>query len=53
MEQSVEALGVDLGALEQGPGVGVGIGGVDRPDQVARQALLGLVAVEGLEGRAR
>jgi hypothetical protein len=51
LEEAVEALSVDLCALEKGPGVGVGIGGVDGADEVSRQAFLGLVPVEGLEGR--
>jgi hypothetical protein len=50
-EQRVETGGVDLGALEAGPGVGVGIGRIDRADEVVGQATLDLITPEGLERR--
>ena len=50
LEQFGEALHVDLATLHLRPGVVVGVDGVDPADEVARQAELCLVAVEGLEG---
>ena len=46
----VEALVVELGALEPGPRVDVRVGGVDAADEVERDLVLGLVAPERLEG---
>ena len=47
----LEAGGVDLVALEEGPGVVVGVGGVHPADEVPGQAVLLLQPVEGLERR--
>ena len=47
----IEGAAIDLATLEERPCVGIGIGGVDSSDEVPGQAALGLIAVEGLEGR--
>jgi hypothetical protein len=52
LEQLDEARQVDLAALQAGPGVGVGVGGVEPADQPRREPGVGLVASERLE-RAR
>ncbi len=52
LEHPDEPGSVELTPLEAGPGVGVGVGGVDRADRVGREPDLGLVGVERLE-RAR
>src|SRR5208282_6722210 len=44
---------IDFATLEQRPGVGIGISGVNSSDEARGQATLGLKAVEGLEGRGR
>ncbi|MEY4633973.1 MAG: hypothetical protein RLZ18_1345 [Actinomycetota bacterium] len=48
-ELGIEVGGRDVVALEQGPGVLIGIGGVHRADDVEGQTLLGLVSIEGFE----
>jgi hypothetical protein len=50
-EFDVEPRRVDFSPLEQRPGVVVRVGGVDGADQILGQTTLGLIAVEGLEGR--
>ena len=49
-ERHVELGVVELGALQPGPRVDVGIGGVHRSDEVERDPPLPLVVPEGLEG---
>src|SRR5208283_5642677 len=44
---------IDFATLEQRPGVGIGIRGVNSSDEVPGKAASGLKAVEGLEGRTR
>ncbi len=49
-EQRIELEGRHVAALEERPGVRVGIGCIHRPDEVQRQAVGGLVPVERFEG---
>src|SRR3546814_6096635 len=49
LEQRAEGKRIDLAALEARPGIGMGIGGVDLAQEVARQAAAVLIAAEGLE----
>ena len=44
---------IDFIALEQGPGIGVGIGAVDGANKIVRQAALSLKPIKGLKGRCR
>ncbi len=48
-KETIERGGVDLGFLDQRPGVRIRIDGVDLADDVDRQAAFALIAVEGVE----
>ncbi len=50
-EQGVESRRVDLGPFKQGPGIAVGIGGIDLADEILRQAAFRFEPVERLERR--
>ena len=48
-EDLVEFAGGDLAALESGPGIGVGVGGIEPSNGVEGKAAFGLESVERLE----
>nr|WP_312846546.1 hypothetical protein [Sphingopyxis sp. PET50] len=50
-EQAVERGGVDLGALELGPGIVVGVGRIHPPHEIARQSAFVLQTIKSLKGR--
>ena len=49
-EQAVELRGSDVVSLQQGPGIAVGILGVDGSNDVLREPVSGLVVAKCLEG---
>ena len=50
LEELDEAVAVDLATLEPGPGIGVGVRGIDATNEALREPGSGLVAGELLEG---
>src|SRR5690606_13979819 len=52
-KKTVELIQRAFAALKEGPGIGVGIGRVDAANEIERETLLALIAVEGFKGARR